>query len=266
MRDAFARAPRAVTLDASLITPTDVFFLCVTCFGCFAIQALSQRAFARRGPNWFTALSAGARVDIGIRCASAVWGTIAASATIPVIVPVIMRGTTVMDRVYTVMPRARALCCAACGYFVWDVCVSLKYYDGIYVTHAIASVITFGMPQLMPNGFLHYYGVVFILWECSLPFLTARTILIKSGRGSTMAFYIAQTLGFGLFIALRFFMGLPVMYTYLMDAYEMYSRGLATPKPVYAFYVAGGLMFQIFNCIWVFGMARTVLRGKKKRV
>lgn len=256
-------SPR-VALDFARITSSDIFFSSFTLFACFAIQHVSQRALASRA-KWFAALDASARADIGVRCASALWGTIAGVLATVIIVPAIARGTTPSERVYAPMTYARELCCAASGYFIWDLSVSLKYYDKQYVTHAAASIVTFAMPALMPGSFLHYYGLMFILWEITLPLLAVRTIMIKSGRGSTVGFQVVQALGFGLFIFLRFILGLPVMYTYVMDAYEMYTRGLATPKFVYAFYVVGGGMFQLLNCLWVFEMVKVLLRPKKKR-
>lgn len=152
----------------------------------------------------------------------------------------------------------------AVGFFAWDTIVSSRYYDAQYVAHAVVSVITFLLPQFMPrSGFLHCYAAFFLLWEVTLPFLSLRFMMIKSGRGHTKAFQVVNFTGFGIWFVVRFLTGLPVMGMVYYDFYELFKRGLANPIGVYAWYLISCIILQIFNIIWLSAIIKALF-GKSK--
>ena len=175
--------------------------------------------------------------------------------------------TDTLSRMYASPPMetCEELVCLAVGYFVWDSIVSGKYYDVQYFLHGIISVITFGLPQLMPKGFLHLYAANFLLWEVTLPFLSARYIMIKAGMGSTTVFKVVELIGFVLWVFVRFVVGLPMMYLYFTDAYAMFTAGRASPKWLYAWYVSASAMLQIMNVIWLMAILKSLFPSAKKK-
>ena len=154
-KNPLARAPKHVELDFAL-SRTQISFIALGLFGSFATQYLSLayvRAFHKR---FLASLDAKSRADFGVRCASSVWGTVCGAWAAKLLREGLKTSTDTLSRICT--PRrpidVRGIgVCLAVGYFVWDSIVSGKYYDVQYFLHGIISVITFGLPQLMPKGF-----------------------------------------------------------------------------------------------------------------
>ncbi len=265
-KNPLARAPKHVELDFAL-SRTQISFIALGLFGSFAIQYLSLayvRAFHKR---FLASLDAKSRADFGVRCASSVWGTVCGAWAAKLLREGLKTSTDTLSRMYASPPMetCEELVCLAVGYFVWDSIVSRKYYDVQFFLHGIISVITFGLPQLMPKGFLHLYAANFLLWEVTLPFLSARYIMIKAGMGSTTVFKVVELVGFVLWVFVRFVVGLPMMYLYFTDAYAMFTAGRASPKWLYAWYVSASAMLQIMNVIWLMAILKSLFPSAKKK-
>lgn len=70
--------------------------------------------------------------------------------------------------------------CISAGYFLWDVTFCLlqfKIEHPFFLIHAMVCCITYGYGFIF--GFVHYYGAVFLLWECSTPFYHVEWLMAK---------------------------------------------------------------------------------------
>jgi hypothetical protein len=269
--DAFASVPKHVTLSLNL-PPDQCVVVFVTFVATCVVQQLSQRIFKRKCPKFWASLDANERRDLGVRCATGAWGLLSSLWALGLLVVEARRGPMgVGERMFapagSFAAGGEALFSAAVGYFAWDVWYSVALYHlygPAFLLHAVASFVAFGVPKLMPRGFLFYYGSVFLVWEMTAPFLGARTLLIKAKRTDGLAFKCVETIGFVLFIIIRFVFGVPAMVRYVADAREMYARGLAQPTSVYATFTLAAILFPLMNCMWVSKMLKILFKSKKK--
>ena len=266
MRRTASSAPADVVLDLTLTRERCApvllgFFLAV------AVQYGSLAYLNKFQKRFVASLDAKSRADLGVRCASSVWGLVCGLWAARLIPMALERSTDAASRIYASPPleSCETLVRLAVGYFMWDALVSYKYYDAQYFWHAVVSCFVFGVPQFMPRGFLHLYAAVFLLWEITLPFLSARYILIKAGMGSTKLFQVINFTGFALWIFVRFVVGLPLMYLYFTDAYAMFATGRASPKWVYMWYVTAAVILQIMNLIWLSAIVRALFPKKRDK-
>lgn len=265
--DPFAGMPTGdVSLDFSL-TRSQATHIALGFLVPVLVQFASVAYVKKFHKKFLASLDAQSRADLGVRIASSVWGTVCGVWASSLVPEALRLGKTVSQRMYASPPieSLEELKCLAAGFFAWDTVVSVMYYDRQYIAHAVVSVVTFLLPQLMPRkGFLQVYAAFFLLWEVTLPFLSLRYIMIKAGKGDTKAFQVINFTGFGIWFSVRFLTGLPVMGMYCYDAYTVFKRGLAKPGYVYAWYAVSCVILQIFNCIWLAAIIKALFRPKSK--
>lgn len=94
------------------------------------------------------------------------------------------------ERIYGYMGTPAMVSALACGYFVWDLVITLLNFDVFgpgLLAHAASALAVFSFGF---RPFLNYYGPVFILYELSTPFLNAHWFFDKLGMtGGSAQFY-----------------------------------------------------------------------------
>ena len=267
VKDALRRAPTSVTLDYAL-SKSQIAHIVGGLAICFAIQYGSLFYVNRFHKRFLSTLDAKSATDLGVRCASSAWGAFCGVWSAALLRKALKTSTDTLSRMYASPPLdgCEELVCLAVGYFMYDTIVSYKHYGTQYFLHAVISVVTFLMPQFMPKGFLHTYAANFLLWEATLPFLAARYIMIKAGMGSTRVFKVVELTGFGLWVFIRFVIGVPMMYLYFSDAYAMFKAGKASPLWLYVWYTFASAALQLMNVIWLTAIIKTLFTKSRTTV
>jgi hypothetical protein len=74
----------------------------------------------------------------------------------------------------------------AAGYFVWDSLVSIEHINVLGVSSLLHGIAALGVTSMGFRPFANYYGINFVLYELSTPFLNVHWFLDKFGMtGST---------------------------------------------------------------------------------
>jgi hypothetical protein len=97
----------------------------------------------------------------------------------------------VNDPFYGYSERALFVISIATGYFVWDLIVSIIHYPilkFVSLFHAMFSMLSFLM--IFKTRLFIYYGLVFLIFEASTPFLNIRSLLNKANKSKSKLYYI----------------------------------------------------------------------------
>lgn len=116
------------------------------------------------------------RVDVPIKTVSFIQSVIICILGIPVF------GNKYLakDHIFATTPYSNFYTSMALGYFIWDALICLYYvqYGGIgFVMHGVVSTLVFGIA--IHYQFIQYYSAIFLLFECSTPFLNIRWVGLK---------------------------------------------------------------------------------------
>lgn len=101
----------------------------------------------------------------------------------------------VADPLYGYSEKAMFVVAIAAGYFIWDFLVCVIYYrifrfQGLF--HALFSMVSFVLVCI--TEMFIYYGLIFLIFEVSTPFLNIRSLLNKADKGESKAYYINSIL------------------------------------------------------------------------
>ncbi|KAJ9610333.1 hypothetical protein H2200_005110 [Cladophialophora chaetospira] len=115
----------------------------------------------------------------------------------------------VRSRLLGYSPMAARVQASAAGYFLWDILVSVLYLPILGPSSFIHGVCALSITMLGFYPFANYYGINFVLYELSTPFLNIHWFMDKSGlTGSTwqlingiclMGTFFASRIGWGLY-------------------------------------------------------------------
>ncbi|KAL1901511.1 hypothetical protein Sste5346_001918 [Sporothrix stenoceras] len=132
------------------------------------------------------------------------------------------------ERIYGYMGTPAMVSALACGYFVWDLVITLLNFDVFgpgLLAHAVSALAVFSFGF---RPFLNYYGPVFILYELSTPFLNAHWFFDKLGMtGGSAQFYNGIAL-LGMFFSCRLVYG---NYMSLWVYHDMWKAVWDGPTP-----------------------------------
>lgn len=116
------------------------------------------------------------RVDVAIKTVSFIQSVLICILGIPVF------GNEYLakDHIFATTPYSNFYVSMALGYFIWDALICLYFinYCGIgFVMHGVVSTLVFGIAS--HYQFIQYYSAIFLLFECSTPFLNIRWAGLK---------------------------------------------------------------------------------------
>ncbi|KAL8786479.1 MAG: hypothetical protein Q9195_008184 [Heterodermia aff. obscurata] len=164
----------------------------------------------------------------------------------------------------------------AAGYFAWDLMASIKDVDvhgwGALIHAASALVVT----SLGFRPFVNYYGINFILYELSTPFLNVHWFMDKVGMTGTRAQLINGITLLATFGGSRLVWGVYQSVNMYRDIWHAYSLRGNDPVPPWlaVAYVASNTVLNVLNFYWFGRMVTTVKKrfdkpgaesGKKRR-
>jgi len=165
------------------------------------------------------------------------------------------------DRVFGYSAFGGDVAALACGYFVWDTYVSLKYAGlfGIgFALHGIASlyVFLFGF-----RPFLMYYGPAVLFYELSTPFLNIHWFLDKfrmTGSNTQIANGVVLIC---VFFSCRVIWGWYITYNFLHDMYDArQTYPEQTPLWLVGLYSTANLFLNTLNLYWFSKMIDSLRR------
>jgi len=177
-----------------LVTASTVF--------CFAVQGLSASIAPQLFPS--TDPPSGAdekaqrkhklaerekRADFAIRVVAFIHASVASVLCLHAI---LYAPKSVFENVYALYPAAELIFSLSTGYFLWDTLTCIFGGWGIgFIAHGIACTFVYAS-ALYP--FLHYWGLFFLLYELSTPFLHARWMALQFGmhKSSPRLFAVIQ--------------------------------------------------------------------------
>jgi len=149
----------------------------------------------------------------------------------------------------------------ACGYFIWDTYVSIKYANlfGIgFALHGIASlfVFLFGF-----RPFLMYYGPAVLFFELSTPFLNVHWFLDKFRMTGSKFQLINGLILIITFFTCRIIWGWYITYQFTQDVYGAYkTHPEKTPLWLGVTYVVANLLLNSLNVYWFSKMIDSLRR------
>jgi len=149
----------------------------------------------------------------------------------------------------------------AAGYFLWDMLVSIWFQWGIgFVAHGISCFFVYGFSQY---PFLHYWGLYFLLYELSTPFLHARWFLIAiKQKGAILT--LIQLCFVGAFVSMRLVLGSIASYTWWGLMLKLLESGQAHSNVVVIMYLCCNVVLNALNWYW-FSQILAGATGKGKK-
>ncbi|KAJ2162347.1 hypothetical protein GGF46_000711 [Coemansia sp. RSA 552] len=182
----------------------------------------------------FDALTARQKYDWGVRVVSQVHAIVVVILSVPIFFKEELRN----DSLYGFDSYAAWVYTIVCGYFLWDIFVSISDVKKLGVGFVIHGLASFGVYILSFRPSLQYYGASFIMFEASTIFLNINWWLDKLGMtGSRLQLYNASVLIL-LYLTVRIIFGTFMSFSMFS---ELKSRGTQTPTFLYYFY-------RIANC------------------
>ncbi|KAH6583788.1 hypothetical protein BASA61_007847 [Batrachochytrium salamandrivorans] len=144
----------------------------------------------------------------------------------------------------------------ACGYFLWDICVSVYYIEecGIgFVAHAVAC---FSVFILSFRPFLYYYGSVFLMFEISTVFLNIHWFCDKTGRAGTTLQWVNGIILLTTFFSVRLVFGIYQSMRFFMTCFEQWD---SVPKYLFIVYAMSNILLCSLNIFWFSRMIKSVV-------
>ncbi|OQO06479.1 hypothetical protein B0A48_08262 [Cryoendolithus antarcticus] len=178
-------------------------------------------------------------------------------------------GSTWETRLWGYSPAAGKVQAWAAGYFLWDILISTRWVDMYGPTAVMHAVAAFVVTMIGFRPFGNYYGVNFVLYELSTPFLNLHWMLNKLSptpeeEPSDLQVYNGFAL-VGTFFACRLVWG--TYQTWLLTQ-DMLSAWRAGPVPQLLFwtYLLTNTALTGLNFFWFSKMVETLrkrLGGRK---
>jgi hypothetical protein len=138
----------------------------------------SPRISFHLAPRSYLQLSPGKRLDWDAHVVSTLHAILILSLSLPILLTDVRLHS---DRVFGYSPAAGVTLAIACGYFLWDTAFSLYYIEKFGKSFFLHGVICFLVYLLSFKPYLMYYGIVFLSYELSTPFLNAHWFMDKTG-------------------------------------------------------------------------------------
>jgi hypothetical protein len=116
----------------------------------------------------------------------------------------------------------------AAGYFLWDTLVSIEHLDVLGVSSLLHGIAALGVTTLGFRPFANYYGINFVLYELSTPFLNVHWFLDKFNMTGSTAQLINGLLLIGSFFGARLVWGAWQSYRIYQDVWKAWNAQSAS--------------------------------------
>lgn len=168
-----------------------------------------------------------------------------------------------VDGLYGTTPGSTLIFHIAAGYFMFDLtlCV-VENWGPAFTIHGLMCTLVYTTVQFgFPNkGFLQYYGLSFLLFELSTPFLHGRWLLIKLGHGKGLFYNIVQYGFAASFFVVRILIGWPMSILYLWpDVLDLLKSGHCHSLVFTFFILMANVVLCVLNGFWFSNIALVAL-------
>ncbi|KAJ2353649.1 hypothetical protein H4S02_013268, partial [Coemansia sp. RSA 2611] len=199
----------------------------------------------------FDKLSVRQKYDWGIRVVSQVHALV----VVVLAVPIFFKEELLRDTLYGFNDYTAWVYTIVCGYFLWDIFVSVSDVKRMGVGFVVHAVGSFGVYILSFRPSLQYYGASFIMFEASTIFLNINWWLDKLGMtGSRLQLYNASVLLF-LYFTVRIVFG---TYMSFMLFNDLKTQGTQTSAVLYYFYRIANHSILGLSYYWFYLMIAAV--------
>ena len=158
----------------------------------------------------------------------------------------------------------------ACGYFLYDIIVSMIYFDRATLIHGIACFLVYGLSNY-PQPFIHQTAAFFLIFEFSTPFLNMRNILLQLKRTDSIIFPICTYMFAISFFTVRIVVGIPRSYIFWQDILDLLfyheKNDLDPNHPVGIVYymLVANTILNGLNIYWMFLIIQSVTKNRDKK-
>ncbi|ORY77825.1 DUF887 family protein [Protomyces lactucae-debilis] len=166
------------------------------------------------------------------------------------------------DKVDAYSPYAGDVYALACGYFLWDSYVSLKYMRWFgfgFVFHGLASLQIFSFSY---RPLLQYWGPIFLAFEASTPFLNIHWYLDKVGMTGSRLQRVNGAFLLATFFLVRIVWGWYSAYNLFTMLWALYKAGRRDFQGFGIVYFVSNMSLNLLNLYWFWKMIESL----KKRV
>ncbi|CAL5222723.1 g5127 [Coccomyxa viridis] len=184
---------------------------------------------------------------------------------VPLAIAVLLSPDLQQDRLYSKNPLSWRLVTTTAGYFVYDLYVHTVRYEFLpSLVHAGAALVVF--LSGIYCGILHYYGGMFLMWECSTPFVFMRWGLHTLGRSNSKLYLYNGLTMMAVFFLCRNVMGVGMSW----DFWRVSGAELAHPRPdgvppaVLWVIRCMNLIFNFLNALWFSKMLKGAIKVLSK--
>ena len=173
----------------------------------------------------------------------------------------------VFTNIYGKSPDITLLMDYAAGYFLYDIIVSVIYFDTATFIHGLACFLVYGLCNY-PNSFIHQTGSFFLIFEFSTPFLNLRNIMLQLKQTKTPLFTICTYMFALTFFVLRIFVGIPRSYIFWQDILDLlfYNRmnNLNPKHPIIIVYymLLANIILNGLNIFWAYKIIQSVTKKR----
>eukprot|EP01129_Flabellula_baltica_P013639 TRINITY_DN6373_c0_g1_i1.p1 TRINITY_DN6373_c0_g1~~TRINITY_DN6373_c0_g1_i1.p1 ORF type:complete len:262 (+),score=26.38 TRINITY_DN6373_c0_g1_i1:658-1443(+) len=155
----------------------------------------------------------------------------------------------------------------SCGYFLWDIGENIVFYhDAMAVIHGVVSFVLY---SIVNKPLVHYYGLLFLLYELSTIFMNMMYVAKERRWGAKSSLVVQLSFAFSFFIV-RIVFGLNWTSWVLQDLSEAIPN-IKDPLDYFALNLIWGacFVFPMINFWWmgmILNVAYTKFFSKKTKV
>jgi hypothetical protein len=166
-------------------------------------------------------------------------------------------GNTELDHMYGHSDSAMVLFASSGGYFAWELLTTLSSKNKVewpFVLHAVVGTLCYMFAQY---PYLHYYGVRFLLFELSTPFLNMMRLLPGSLYMPKLFVYT--------FVACRILYGVPLSYFFWQESIELLRSGTQHSAFVVVFCLLANIALNFLNFFWLCSIYYRIVGENKSK-
>mmetsp|Transcript_12023 Transcript_12023/g.19111 ORF Transcript_12023/g.19111 Transcript_12023/m.19111 type:complete len:259 (+) Transcript_12023:316-1092(+) len=148
------------------------------------------------------------------------------------------------------------------GYFIWDIVSVLRKeeLDKGFIAHAICCSLCYVFGQY---PYLQYFGIRFLLFEMSTPFLNIMMLLRQLGHIESRYHTWSKNMFGYTFLSVRIFFGFPTSYSFLSEAFPLLWSNTHHSTLVVVYYIFANLALNFLNVFWLMSILR--MKGAKEK-
>jgi len=165
------------------------------------------------------------------------------------------------DRLFGRTQISTAILIYSAGYFLWDAIVSLIHIKSTgvgFVIHAVSCTLLYGL-ALRP--WLHYYGMAFLLFELSTPFVNNHWFYDKCNMSGSKGQFVNGVFLLSAYFLVRIIFGFVASSWFWADLLELRASGASKAPAILVFvYLAFNIVLNGLNLFWFYSIISMAMR------